>query len=206
MAKKNYYAVRKGMRMGIFNSWDECRAQVDGYPGAEFKGFVTKEEACDYLGIPYEENGEVSSDTNGGAEHCLQIYVDGSYDAATNMFSYGMVVLQDGCERAFYEKIEDEELAAMHNVAGEIKGAEAAMRYAVDNNAEKLIIYHDYEGIAKWCTREWKAGKSGTQAYRDYYDSVKEKVQIQFIKVKGHSNNKYNEMADKLAKKALGLL
>ena len=199
MAKKNFYAVKRGMCPGIYGSWDECRAQVDGFPGAEFKGFATKEEACDYLGISYEESYEVISD-------CLEIYVDGSYDAVTNTFSYGMVVLKEGYEYTFSEKLEDEEMAKMHNVAGEIKGAEVAMRYAVDNNEKRLVIYHDYEGIAKWCTREWKASKPGTQAYRDYYDSVKEKVNIQFVKVKGHSNNKYNEMADKLAKKALGLL
>ena len=199
MAKKNFYAVKRGMCPGIYSSWDECRAQVDGFPGAEFKGFATKEEAYDYLGISYEESYEVISD-------CLEIYVDGSYDAVTNTFSYGMVVLKEGYEYTFSEKLKDEEMAKMHNVAGEIKGAEAAMRYAVDNNEKRLVIYHDYEGIAKWCTREWKASKPGTQAYRDYYDSVKEKVNIQFVKVKGHSNNKYNEMADKLAKKALGLL
>ena len=199
MAKKNFYAVKRGMCPGIYSSWDECRALVDGFPGAEFKGFAKKEDAYDYLGISYEESYEVISD-------CLEIYVDGSYDAVTNTFSYGMVVLKEGYEYTFSEKLEDEEMAKMHNVAGEIKGAEAAMRYAVDNNEKRLVIYHDYEGIAKWCTREWKASKPGTQAYRDYYDSVKEKVNIQFVKVKGHSNNKYNEMADKLAKKALGLL
>ena len=32
---------------------------------------------------------------------------------------------------------------------GEIKGAEAAMRYAIENNKKSLTIYHDYEGIAK---------------------------------------------------------
>ena len=190
MAKKNFYAVKRGMCPGIYGSWDECRAQVDGFPGAEFKGFATKEEACDYL----------------RSRGLGDVYKRQSYDAVTNTFSYGMVVLKEGYEYTFSEKLEDEEMAKMHNVAGEIKGAEAAMRYAVDNNEKRLVIYHDYEGIAKWCTREWKASKPGTQAYRDYYDSVKEKVNIQFVKVKGHSNNKYNEMADKLAKKALGLL
>ena len=120
MAKKNFYAVKRGMCPGIYSSWDECRAQVDGFPGAEFKGFATKEEACDYLGISYEESYEVKSD-------CLEIYVDGSYDAVTNTFSYGMVVLKEGYEYTFSEKIEDEEMAKMHNVAGEIKGAEAAL-------------------------------------------------------------------------------
>ena len=36
----------------------------------------------------------------------------------------------------------------MHNVAGEIKGSEAAMQYAVDHNIPEITTYHDYEGIA----------------------------------------------------------
>lgn len=47
--KKNYYAVKQGRQTGIFNSWAACREQVQGYPGALFKGFVTKEEAEAYL-------------------------------------------------------------------------------------------------------------------------------------------------------------
>lgn len=39
----------------------------------------------------------------------------------------------------------DKELAAMRNVAGEIKGAEAAMRYAIENGFDNIAIYHDYE-------------------------------------------------------------
>ena len=60
----------------------------------------------------------------------------------------------------------DKELALMHNVAGEIKGSEAAMQYAVDHNIPEITIYHDYEGIAKWCTGAWKATKPGTIAYQ----------------------------------------
>lgn len=49
MAGKKYYAVKKGKMTGIFKSWEECRASVDGYPGAEYKGFQYLEEAEDYL-------------------------------------------------------------------------------------------------------------------------------------------------------------
>ncbi|MCQ2969603.1 MAG: ribonuclease H family protein [Clostridium sp.] len=45
MAKKNYYAVKVGFRTGIFKSWAECLACVQGYSGAKFKGFATLEEA-----------------------------------------------------------------------------------------------------------------------------------------------------------------
>ena len=48
MAKKKVYAVKKGIVTGVFYNWDDCKASVDGYPGAEYKGFATEEEAFDY--------------------------------------------------------------------------------------------------------------------------------------------------------------
>ena len=44
-----YYAVRKGRIPGIYHSWDECRAQVDKFSGAEFKSFYSEKEAELYL-------------------------------------------------------------------------------------------------------------------------------------------------------------
>ena len=46
MAKKNkYYVVWRGRLTGIFNSWDECRKQTEGYEGAQYKGYPTLELA-----------------------------------------------------------------------------------------------------------------------------------------------------------------
>ena len=45
MAAKKIYAVKKGMIPGIYENWDACKAVVDGYPGAVYKGFATMEEA-----------------------------------------------------------------------------------------------------------------------------------------------------------------
>ena len=104
------------------------------------------------------------------------------------------------CERGH-----DEELASMRNVAGEIKGSESAMRYAADKGYKKIVIYHDYEGIAKWCQGLWKTNKSGTINYKKAYDELSERIHIEFVKVKGHSGDKYNDMADALAKKAAGI-
>lgn len=49
MAAKKVYAVRRGKVIGILDSWDACREAVDGYPGAEYKGFKTLEEARAYM-------------------------------------------------------------------------------------------------------------------------------------------------------------
>ena len=93
----------------------------------------------------------------------------------------------------------------MRNVAGEIYGSLASMEYAIEHNISHLTIYYDYMGIEKWCTGEWKTNKAGTLAYKKYYDRARKKVNITFQKVKGHSGDKYNDLADQLAKEACGI-
>lgn len=47
MAK--FYAVKVGKSPGIFESWDECKASVEGFPGAKYKSFSKREEAEAFL-------------------------------------------------------------------------------------------------------------------------------------------------------------
>lgn len=43
--KKNFYTVWNGIVPGVYSDWKECKRQVDGYDGAIYKSFPTKEEA-----------------------------------------------------------------------------------------------------------------------------------------------------------------
>lgn len=197
MAGKKFYAVRSGRETGIFTVWKDCQKQVVGYKGAEFKGFMTLEEAQAYMD---NDNPDDIIQRSGA----VTAYVDGSYNIRTKAFSYGAVIFDGEDEITMSEAFEDEELASMRNVAGEIYGSMAAMRYCVEKERQMLDLYYDYEGIAKWCLGEWKTNKKGTIAYKEYYDSIKDKLDVRFVKVKGHSGDKYNDMADRLAKDAVG--
>ncbi len=194
---KNYYAVKKGRIPGIYKTWNECKEQVSGFSGAEYKGFQFLEEAKNYM-------ANSSKSYNSDAQAIA--YVDGSYSKDTNMFSYGAVIFYNNNKYEFSKAFQNSELAQMHNVAGEIKGSEFVMQYCIDNDIGSVDIYYDYEGIEKWCTGEWKTNKTGTKNYREFYLKSSQKVLINFIKVKGHSGNEYNDLADKLAKSALNLL
>ncbi|MDU3828142.1 MAG: RNase H family protein, partial [Peptostreptococcus sp.] len=66
-----------------------------------------------------------------------------------------------------------------------------------------LDLYFDYNGIEKWCTGEWKTNKEGTKNYKQFYDGIKNRLRVNFYKVKAHSGVDYNELADKLAKESL---
>lgn len=197
MAK--FYAVKNGYKTGIFNSWEECQKQVMGYSNAEFKSFKTEKDALEYLGV-----SEQLSLFDEHSDNTAVAYTDGSYNIETGEFSYGVVMFANGREENFSKSFSDEELSQMRNVAGEIMGAMAAMQYCLDNNIENLDIYYDYEGVEKWCTGAWKTNKRGTIQYKAFYDGIKDKLAVSFNKVKGHSGDKYNEKADRLAKEALG--
>lgn len=217
MAKKKFYAVQKGRVPGVYLTWEECKRQVDGFSGASFKSFPTMEEALQYVkgaretGTGAAESGAAGGTGagpagNGAAREAEAVaYVDGSYYHPSGKFSCGVVLFWNGQELHFKEAYSDPDLAVMRNVAGEIKGAQKAMEYCLEHGVASLCIYHDYEGVAKWCEGQWEAKKEGTRAYREFYLRASEKMKITFRKVKGHSGDTWNDLADRLAKEALEL-
>lgn len=52
MPKVRFYAVWKGRQTGIFDSWEKCAAQVNGFPGAEFLSFESRAAAEAALRFP----------------------------------------------------------------------------------------------------------------------------------------------------------
>ena len=192
-----FYAVKKGRATGIFHTWEECKAQTAGYPGAIYKSFPTAAQAEEYMGWTANSEPEEECD--------LVAYVDGSYNIATGEYGSGVIIIDGTEEICLKEKGNDPGMAVMRNVAGEIAASEMAMKYAVEHGYGSIEIVHDYQGIASWCLGEWKTNKEETRRYKMAYDTYKKDVRIKFTKVKGHSGDKYNDIADMLAKQAAGV-
>lgn len=194
MAK--YYAVKKGYKPGIYTSWDECKKQVEKFSGAVYKSFTSLEDAKNFIKLEEEKI----------VDYGLIAYVDGSYNIKTKEYGYGCILIEG--QKVIKElsgKGDKEALVSMRNVAGEILGSLAAMKFALENGYPGVCIYYDYEGIEKWANGLWRANKIGTQNYQKLVNEYRKKINISFIKVLAHSGDFFNERADKLAKKAVGI-
>ena len=192
MAKK-YYAVRVGKVPGIYQTWDECKKNVHGFPAAEYKSFPSVEEAKAYMG-----REAVMPDND-------YAFVDGSFNIATGVYGYGGFLMHDGVRYELSGNGSDKEMASMRNVAGEILGSMAAVKKAIELGLKDISIFYDYAGIKAWAVGEWKRNKKGTIEYYNYITSVRDSINIRFVKVRGHSGVEGNEEADRLAKRAVGL-
>jgi len=204
MAAKKVYAVKKGLVTGIFETWEECKGAVDGFSGAEYKSFKTREEAYAYLGVECPDGEEGLPDEFPTEEDLLVAYVDGSYEHSLLKYAFGCVFLLPD-RRILTEKGSgnNPESAKLRNVTGEMLGAMFAVKWAMKNGFRRIEIRYDYEGVEKWVTGAWKSKTELTQKYAETMRNWSSKIEISFTKVAAHTNVYYNEMADGLAKEAL---
>lgn len=133
-------------------------------------------------------------------------YVDGSFEKNSGIYGYGVVFIEkDGSIEEYFDSGKEESYQSMRNVSGEILGALKAAALAIEKEYSSLAIFHDYQGIASWAIGDWKCNKEKTIEYREKMLEYQKKLKISFHKVLAHSGDFFNERADVLAKKAVGI-
>lgn len=216
MKNTKIYAVRKGRKIGIFYTWNDCKNSVSGFPGAIYKSFDNEADAISFLNNEIEQNEFLSKDNLLIKENVLQevnnditvAFVDGSYEDSIKTYSYGSYILtKENNEIKEYElqqSFNDEQFLSSRNVSGEIFGVIKTLEWCLLNNKTNIKFYYDYEGIEKWANDTWQANTEISKNYKEFHNTNKILFNsIQFQKVNAHSGIEYNEKADKLAKNAL---
>jgi ribonuclease HI len=91
----SYYAVHKGHKPGIYNTWPDCEKQIKNFVGAQFKKFSVKAEAQDFLehgfgankpafmkkkeSIDKKNNDKIEKECIEDESDKIYIYTDGSF-------------------------------------------------------------------------------------------------------------------------------
>ena len=191
-----YYGVKGNNYKKVFTSWDEAKEEISKIEKPKYKSFNSLMEAEAFI------NDEVIDD-NITEPKC---YIDGSFDAKTNKYSFGGVLIIDGKCYEYKKAFGPDEYSLYRNVSGEIRGAAFIINYCYKKNIKKIHIFYDYIGIEKWYIGEWKANTNIAIKYVEFKNNMIGKIDVIFHKIKSHTNNKYNDLADKLAKEALDII
>ncbi|SHH31802.1 ribonuclease HI [Thermosipho atlanticus DSM 15807] len=133
-------------------------------------------------------------------QEITKAYVDGSYKSSGKIGA-GLVIVKTGGIEKYYKFIT--KYAKHRNVTGEIVATLLALEYAKNETINNLEIFYDYTGIEMWSVGRWKPKTELTKKYKNLYDKYSKIINVTFTKVKAHTGERFNDLADKLAKKAI---
>ncbi|KOY78793.1 viroplasmin family protein [Apilactobacillus kunkeei] len=214
MASK-FYAVRKGKKPGIYKTWDECKNQVNGFPGAEYKSFKTKSEAKSYMGIAKPAKKAATNMAKSGS---ITLYSDGGSRNHGNKLgqhvkdddkaAWAYLILRNG--KKHYAS--DGEFGATNNKM-EVLGLVNALQYIIDQGWQdesidaildsKYVLDSITKGwLNSWRRRGWK--KSDGTVIKNKNEFMQLSVllgqfkRLNFKWTKGHADNEGNNFVDKL--------
>ena len=193
-----YYAIRKIDDKNVnllLDNWEECKAKIYKH-NCEYMSFKSKEQAIKYL----DENSEEITEEQALNSNKLVYYVDGSYIENKIGWSYVAVVNREVKTHNSGNIKETKDTS--RNISGELFATLGAVVNAIMMDKKEMYIVHDYQGISSFVTGAWSPK---TVEAKKYTTTMKELIKeydlnIHFVKVKGHSDNEFNDLADKLAK------
>jgi ribonuclease HI len=231
-----YYAVANGKNIGIFLNWNDCNNSVKGYKNALYKKFDTKEEADIFI----QSNEKNINDTNIQKQNNITSFFDTIKPKQQNNvveFNPDYYVYTDGaCSNngkynalagiGIFFGINDN-----RNISKKIEGKQTnntaelsaiiETYYIIENdivNGKKIAIVSDSEYSIKCVSsygekchkKGWNIDIPNKELVKTAYEMYKDKLNIQFIHIKAHTNNTDNhsfgnDNADKLANIAIGL-
>jgi viroplasmin and RNaseH domain-containing protein len=209
---KKVYAIKEGFNFEvnekvenkIVGTWAECLKYVKGVKGAKYKSFEDINEAKNFL----KDAGDIlKKEDNNYPKDCLHIYVDGSYNATTEEYSYGMVAVQNDVVQHIESGAGKSDSAKnIRQIAGELEGAVKGVTYALSKGEKKVVIFHDYVGICYHATGFWDRKEESSKEYYNKMQSLmSDGIEVIFVKVDSHTGDLFNELVDEKCKEKLGI-
>ena len=211
MAKK-FYAVKRGRKTGLYTVWAECAAQVKGFQGAVYKGFMTEDEARAWLGGADARTEQPRA----AAEMAAPSAPDADYIIHTD----GSCLRNPGGAGGWAAVIETAATGAVEEKSGgdpettnnRMELTAALMARSAVPEGVRVALYTDSQYLKNaftkfwlpaWKKRGWKKADGEPVLNQDLWvqlDAAFAARQVQFHWVKGHAGNPRNERCDALAR------
>jgi ribonuclease HI len=232
-----FYAVANGRTIGIFLNWNDCNNSVKKYKNALYKKFNTKEEADNFIKVNEKNIDDInnniqnhniisffdniivnSKDDNSVFNPDYYVYTDGacSNNGKDNALAGIGIFFGINDNRNISKKIEGKQTNNTAELSAIIE-----TYHIIENdilNGKKIAIVSDSEYAIKCvssygekCYKKcWNVDIPNKDLVKIAYEIYKDKLNIQFIHIKAHTNNTDihsfgNDNADKLANIAIGL-
>ena len=204
-----FYAVRKGRKVGIFNTWQETKENVVNFSGAEYKSFNSMEAAQAYLNADKPVVDDYSD--------CdIIVYTDGGC-RNNGVHKGGHVKKDDKAAWAYTIRCKDE-ACSIDGVGGErgatnnqmeLTGLIEAIEMLIKKNWQnkkirfcldsKYVIENIYR-LSTWKAAGWR-NTSGLVANKDKWQKLEPLLQEctnkSFVWVKGHADSDGNNYVDR---------
>jgi ribonuclease HI len=227
MSKTFFYAVRMGRKPGVYATWDEAAEQVNGFPSAQHRKFLTREEANAFVSKkPKSVNLKNKSTSKKNSEvtkpmdldpNMPRLYCDGSCPgngSPSARAGYGVYVGRDSPHN-LSKRVPS--TCRQTNQTAELLAAINAVRIgqAIYPDGRDFAIITDSNYAVK-CVNEWRrrwisvnwtchlVNKDLLKELSDAVDAAKPR-KILFKWIKGHAGHEGNEEADRLANEGAAL-
>ena len=205
--KKKFYAVRSGAQPGIYLRWDGpggAAAQVQGYPGARYRSFASRELAEAWL-----RGEEVVADRRAvvtpPADADVLLYTDGGCLNNPGPGGFGAVIIRDGARQEIsggFRKTTNNrmELLACIRALEALAVGEKADLYS---DSSYVVNGMSRGWLKSWRARKWCKASGDPVENADLWDRLAKLAgerSVRFHWIKGHAQHAENERCDRLAR------
>ena len=229
MVKKKVYAVKKGRTTGLFATWDDCKAQVEGFTGAVYRGFSSPQEAQAWLfgsgsmaslfddeppkpSQKSKKDVPVETQASGLSQADYVVYTDGScLKNPDGPGGFAAVIVETKCGTA--RELSGGEPSTTNNRM-ELRAGIEALRALPPDSVVDFYTDSQYmknaftkNWLRNWKRNGWRTATGDSVKNQDLWRALDEEFQLRTVRfhwVKGHAGNRWNERCDTLARNEAG--
>lgn len=225
MAKKaKIYAVFQGKVPGLYDNWDDASQQVQGFKGAVYKSFTSRDEAVLWLRDCVINAKEPVSDDlieliktvdlPEEIQDRIIIHTDGGASPNPGRGGYGIVLTHGKYRKelsAGYKLTTNNRMEMMAVIVA-LKALKQPSEVLLYTDSKYVVDSISKGWVQRWKSKGWRRSDGQLAENIDLWQELLAQLDqhtVEFQWVKGHAGNKENERCDELvglARKSKSLL